>query len=134
MHVAFDHFRYSENFATDRIGENVRVQSLSQSRSLSKFENPRVVNDARANIAALQRDDPDPPAPPEKMIRGPFPRGATMVRVIGKPFAPSVAAAELVIAYAESRASSAACITAVAADNGGISSVGVLGRMIAAES
>src|SRR5213078_3924804 len=37
------------------------------------------------------RNDPDPPAAPEKMICGPFTRGSTLVRVIGKAFPPFVA-------------------------------------------
>ena len=69
----------------------MRVQSLSQSRSVRKFENAAIVNDPGADIAALQRNDPDPPAATEKMVRGPFACGTTMVRVIGKSFAPFVA-------------------------------------------
>src|SRR5215467_7976110 len=66
------------------------MQSLPQSRSLRKFENATVVNDAGTDVATLQRNDPDPPAASKKMIRGPFACGATMVRIIAKPFAPFV--------------------------------------------
>src|SRR5262249_40692365 len=69
----------------------MRVQSLSQSRSVRKFENASVVNDPGADVAALQRNDPDPPTAPEKMVRGPLARSATIVRVIRKPLAPFVA-------------------------------------------
>src|SRR5262249_24805517 len=91
MHVTFDHFRRAEAFATDGITQNVRVQSLSQLRSLWKFENAAVVNDPGADIAALQRNNPDPPTTPEKVVRRPLTRGATLVRVIGKTFAPFIA-------------------------------------------
>ena len=91
MHVAFDQLRRAKDFATDGIAENVRVQPFPQSPSFPKFENAAVVNDSRADIAALQRNNPDPPAATEKMIRGPFTRGATTVRVIGKTFSPFVA-------------------------------------------
>src|SRR5262249_2391374 len=91
VHVAFDHFGCTEQFATDGMVQNVRAQSLSQTRSVWKFENAAVVHDACTDIAALQRNHPDPPAAAEKMIRGPFTRGTTLVRVIGKSFAPFVA-------------------------------------------
>src|SRR5436190_7867914 len=91
MNVAFDHFRGAEDFAPYRVVQNMRVQPLPQGRSIRKLENATVVNDAGAHIAALQRNDPHPAAAPEKMIRGPFARGATMLRVVGKPFAPFVA-------------------------------------------
>src|SRR4029450_7756678 len=91
VHVAFDHFCCAEDFATDGVVQNVRVQSLSQSRSLWKFEDATVVNDAGANIAALQRNDPNPPAAPEKMVRGPLASSSTRVRVIRKTFTPFVA-------------------------------------------
>ena len=91
MHVAFDHLRRAEDFASDGVAEDVRVQSLSQSRSLWKFEDAAVVNDAGTDIAALQRNDPDPPAATEKMVRGPLTPGATTVRVIRKTFPPFVA-------------------------------------------
>src|SRR5262249_45706944 len=72
MHVAFDHFCCAEDFAADGVVQDVRVQSLSQSRSLWKFEDPTVVNDTGADIAALQWNDPNPPAASEKMVRGPL--------------------------------------------------------------
>src|SRR5262245_54350988 len=91
VYVPFDYFRSAEDFPTDGVIQNVRMQSLPQSRSLRKFENATVINNAGADIAALQRNDPDPPAAPEKMICGPFAPSATMVRVFGKSFAPFVA-------------------------------------------
>src|SRR5262245_18539584 len=91
MHVAFDQFCCAEDFAADGVIQNVRVQPLSQSRSLWKFEDATVVDDTSADIAALQRNDPNPPAAPEKMVRGPLPSSSTTVRVIAKTFAPFVA-------------------------------------------
>src|SRR5262245_25033302 len=91
VHVAFDHFCCAEDFAADGVVQNMRVQSLSQSRSLWKFEDATVVNDTSADIAALQRNDPNPPAASEKMVRGPFASRSARVRVIGKTFAPFVA-------------------------------------------
>src|SRR4029453_7800427 len=91
VHVAFDHFCCAEDFAADGVVQNVRVQSLSQSRSLRKFEDATVVNDTGADIAALQRNNPNPPAASEKMVCGPLASGSTRVRVIGKTFAPFVA-------------------------------------------
>src|SRR4029453_16241932 len=81
----------AEDFATDGVVQNVRAQSLSQSWSLWKFEDPTVVNDTCADIAALQRNDPNPPTAPEKMVRGPLASSSTTVRVIGKTSAPFVA-------------------------------------------
>src|SRR5436190_6348603 len=91
VHVAFDHFCCAEDFAADGVVQNVRVQSLSQSRSLWKFEDATVVNDTGADIASLQRNDPNPPAASEKMVRGPLASSSTRVRIIGKTFAPFVA-------------------------------------------
>src|SRR5262249_819887 len=54
VHIAFDHFCCAEDFAPDGIVQDVCVQSLSQSRSLWKFEDATVVNDTGADIAALQ--------------------------------------------------------------------------------
>src|SRR5262249_45480838 len=91
VHVAFDHFCCAEDFAADGIFQDVHVQSLPQSRSFRKFKDATVVNDTGADIAALQRNDPNPPAASEKMVRGPLASSSTTVRVIGKTFAPFVA-------------------------------------------
>src|SRR5215211_6006777 len=91
VHVAFDYFCCAENFPADGIVHNVRVQSFPQSRTLWKFENATVVNDTGADIATLQRNNPNPPAAPEKMVRGPLASSSATVRVIGKTFAPFVA-------------------------------------------
>src|SRR5919109_1455807 len=91
MHVAFDRLRFAENFAANRIAEDVRVQTLPEARAFRQFEDAAVVNDAGADIAALQRNDPDPPAGAKKVISCPFSRGATLIRVVGKTLAPFVA-------------------------------------------
>ena len=91
MHVALDHSRRAKDFATDRIAENVRMEPFAQARSFRKFENTAVINDAGADVTAVQRNDPDPPAATEQMIGGPFAAGATTVGVIGKAFSPFVA-------------------------------------------
>src|SRR6202035_1970357 len=91
MHIAFDHAGCAENFATDGIAENVVMQPLPQASSFRQFENAAVVNDSRADVAALQRNNPDPPAAAEEMIGGPFTRGEATIRVIGKTFSPFVA-------------------------------------------
>src|ERR1700737_5096821 len=67
------------------------MQSLAQARSIRKFKNTSVINDARADIAAAQRNDPDPPAATEQMIGGPFSAGAAAVGVIRKTLSPFVA-------------------------------------------
>ena len=51
MHVTFDYFRCAKDFATNGMVQNVRVQSLTQSRSLLEFEDAAIINDA--GIAAL---------------------------------------------------------------------------------
>ena len=91
MHVALDYACRSKNFATNRVGQNVGMQPLAQARSIRKFKNASVINNARADIAAAQRNDPDPPAATEQMIGGPFSAGAATVGVIRKTLSPFVA-------------------------------------------
>src|SRR6266571_7272824 len=91
LHVAFDHTSRTKDFATDGIAENVIMQPLPQAPSFWQFENAAVVNDAGADVTALQRDDPDPPAAAEEMISSPFTGRATIISVIWKTFSPLVA-------------------------------------------
>ena len=91
MHVPLDHACTAENFATDRIAKNVRMEPLSQARSFWKFENAAVIYDARAHVAASKRNDPNPPAATKQMIGGPFTSDATTICVIGKAFSPFIA-------------------------------------------
>ena len=62
------------------------------------------------------------------------PPDETHVVGIGNPLLPLLASAEDEIARAESIIASAAVITSFAAESGGTSLFGVVGRMIAAES
>src|SRR5438128_6678521 len=64
---------------------------MAQARSFGEFKNAGVVNDARADVTAMQRNDPDPPTASEEMVRGPFACSAATVRIIGKTLAPLVA-------------------------------------------
>src|SRR5260370_21598800 len=66
------------------------MQPLAQARSFREFENAIVINNACADIAPLQRNNPDPPTPTEQVICRPFPARATPVGVIGKTFSPFV--------------------------------------------
>src|SRR5450759_580420 len=66
------------------------MQPLAQARSIGKFKNAIIINDARADIAAAQRNDPDPPAATEQMIGRPFPAGVATVCVIWKTLSPFV--------------------------------------------
>src|SRR5437588_9778939 len=91
MHVAFDCLCCAENFATNGMVENVRVQSLCQRRPFRQRKEAAVVNEAGADVTSLQWNDPDPPAATEQMIRGPLTRGSATVRIIRKTFPPVVA-------------------------------------------
>src|SRR5882762_3558179 len=91
MHVAFDRACCPENFATNWMSENVRLQSLGEARSFWEFKDATVINDAGADVTAMQRNNPDPPAAPKKMIRGPLTRGAAIVSVIRKTLPPFIA-------------------------------------------
>src|SRR5438105_2622937 len=64
------------------------VQPLAQARSFREFENAIVINNACADIAALQRNNPDPPTPTEKVIGRPLATRSTPVGVIGKTLPP----------------------------------------------
>src|SRR5205814_4054467 len=66
------------------------VQPLAQARSFREFENALVINNAFADIAALQRNNPDPPTPTEKVIGRPLATRSTPVGVIGKTLPPFV--------------------------------------------
>src|ERR1700747_1059948 len=90
MHVTFDHACSPENFAAHRIAKNVRVQSLTETRSFRELEDAIVINDAGADIAALQWNDPDPPAAPEEMVRSPFTRGDATICIIRETLPPFI--------------------------------------------
>src|SRR5215469_7697711 len=66
------------------------MQALPQAPSFWQFENAAVINDARTDVTALQRNNPDPPAAAEEVIRGPFTRGTAIISIIGKTFSPFV--------------------------------------------
>ena len=67
------------------------MQSLAKTRSFGELEDATVVNDPGTDIAAVQRNDPDPPAASEEMVRRPFACSATAIRVVGKTLPPFVA-------------------------------------------
>src|ERR1700747_2141523 len=58
------------------------MQPLAQARSFREFENAIVINNACADIAALQRNNPDPPTPTEKVIGRPLAALSTAAGVI----------------------------------------------------
>ena len=60
------------------------VQTLGERGASWQFENPAVVNDASADIASSQRNNPAPPAIAHEMVRRPRSAGATSVGEIGK--------------------------------------------------
>src|SRR4029077_10907140 len=66
------------------------MQPLAQAWSFREFENAIVINNACADIAALQRNNPDPPTPTEKVIGRPLAARSTTVGVIGKTLPPFV--------------------------------------------
>ena len=88
--VAFNRLRLAEDGAADRMRNQVIVQTLSQSCAGRQVENPAIVNDTSANIAAAQRNDPAPPAVTHEMIGGPLPAGAARVRHFREFFAPLI--------------------------------------------
>src|SRR3954447_16613068 len=63
------------------------VQTLCQVRARGKIENPAVINDAGADIAAAERNDPAPPAVAHEVVRRPLPTGTAGVCHHGKFFA-----------------------------------------------
>ena len=71
MHIALDDPRGAEDLAANRIAENVCVQAFAQARSFGKFEDTAVVNDSSTDIAAVQWNDPAPPAMSHEMVRRP---------------------------------------------------------------
>ena len=91
VHVAFDHLRVAKNFAPDRMREEMRAQTFAEIRALVQLEDARIVNQPRTDIAALERNDPAPPAVAHQVIRRPVSRRAAGVGVIRKTFAPFVA-------------------------------------------
>ena len=84
-------FAVAEDLAPDRMREQMRAQPFGEIRAFLQLEDARVVNDARADIAALQRNDPAPPAVTHEVVRRPRARRAAGIRVIRKPLAPIVA-------------------------------------------
>src|SRR4029453_16499230 len=91
VHVAFNRFCRAKNFTTDRMTENVRMQSLSEIRSFRQFENPVVIHNAGTDVTPAQWNDPNPPAAAEQMIRSPFTASATTIGVVREAFSPVVA-------------------------------------------
>ena len=71
--------RFLENLPTDRVPENVIVQALPEICAGRQLENPAVINESGAHIAALERNNPAPPAVTHEVIRRP--RAARAARV-----------------------------------------------------
>ena len=71
VHVAFDRVGVAKNFTSDRIRQNVRVQSFGDLRALGQLEDSAIVNNSGAHIAAAEWNDPAPPTVSHQMVRRP---------------------------------------------------------------
>src|SRR5438067_4157028 len=69
----------------------MRPEPLGQARAFRQFENARIINNAGTDIAALERNDPAPPAVAHEMIGRPVTTGSAGIRVIAEFFPPLVA-------------------------------------------
>src|SRR5688572_32899526 len=91
MHVPLDDLRPAKDFGADRMGKKMRAQAFAEARTFSQLKDARIVNNARADIAAPERDDPAPPAVAHQVVGRPIPARPAGVRVIPKFLAPLVA-------------------------------------------
>src|SRR6185295_6285968 len=66
--IAFDRFGAAEHFAADRMRSKVGLESLADGGGGGRLEEAGIVNQPHADIAALQRDDPTPPAVAHQVI------------------------------------------------------------------
>src|SRR5688572_9426672 len=71
--------------------KKVRAQAFAEARAFRQLEDSRIVNDARADIAAAEWNDPAPPAVSHQVVGRPIAAGPAGVRVLAKFFAPLVA-------------------------------------------
>src|SRR5258707_717839 len=71
VHVSLDRMRVAKNFASNRIRQNVRVQSFRDIRAFRQLEDSAVVNNSGAHVAATEGNDPAPPTVSHQMVRRP---------------------------------------------------------------
>src|SRR5688572_18147855 len=69
----------------------MRSQVIAEVQAFGQLEDARIVNDARADIAAAERDDPAPPAVSHQVVGRPIAAGPAGIRVLAKFFAPLIA-------------------------------------------
>ena len=83
--------RWRRSRARPDAGAMCACRPVGEVRAFRQLEDARIVNDAGADIAAAQRNDPAPPAMAHQVVRRPRAARATGIRVIGETLAPFVA-------------------------------------------
>ena len=71
VQISLNRARVAKNFTSDRVRQNVRVQSFGDIRALGQLENSAVVNNSGAHVAAAEWNDPAPPTVSHQMIGRP---------------------------------------------------------------